>query len=118
MKMDFDNQYPVWFLISEDSLIWNGDEARLVEPPSFLLLTNDAKESTLPVFSSEVSATKFVRASGVNDAQLIAADDPQQFKARLENAKGSGVMWVVFDPEKAIGWTRRTWAIDSVLSWL
>jgi hypothetical protein len=115
---DFHVSYPSWLIVHESCITGAREgEATFAGRIKWLCLHDDASgESSLAIFTDEHLAESFVEASGLPDAAIIAAENARRLADFLELADGlSAAALVVFDPEKATGWTRRVWPIAYVV---
>jgi hypothetical protein len=108
--------YPCWIIVSDDSILEKDGQYFMTSPEQIRfvsLLTNDGIRS-VPLFTDEDLAERFVSAAGIEDGTAIAASNSDQLSDFLEMAATGPISTVVFDPAAPTACKRRfaTWSND------
>jgi hypothetical protein len=112
----FEVTYPCWVLVHESSVVdTEGGMARFADAVLFVAIVSDADERSLPVFTDQDAAERFLDASdGMEEAVMVSADNRETLIDLLELVKVAADS-VVFDPPRAVGWSRRVWPAAYVI---
>jgi len=114
---EFQITYPCYLLFAKSSFIF--DESGRVrgwsDRVAFVgIEETDSGDYILPVFTDEDLSRQFIANAGLENVACVFAKDPEGFRTYLEDAR-TKFSFVVFDPDKPKGWTKRNWPIDYVI---
>jgi hypothetical protein len=105
--------YPCWFVVHKSSVVSAGEgKVRFADNVLFVFIGDDEGHISLPVFTDQDAAERFIEASGgLEEATFVAAENREMLLDVLGWVTGTAT-GVVFDPQKVVGWSRRTWPLD------